>query len=328
LINLEVRMRKVYAVILSLSILLVTNAFAQQHPQYSLYRFNQAAYNPAVVGLDDVFSVTAQARYQWTGIDGAPLSQNLSAQLPLYAIKTDVGLLVLNNQQGLQRNTEASLQINYRLWQRRTIWSIGIQGGVIQSALNGTKIITPDGSYGDGVIDHNDPILTEGWTNSLKPAFGAGLAVRGRKLNAGISALYLNEPKLGITSGKGPIVKRNLFSHVTYNFKLTRNVILHPSLFAKYDLDDLQHEANVALQHSRLGWLGVGYRGFTESNRDAAYAFIGFRLSKAWWMAYSYDYTLSGLSRASYGSHEVLLRYESPLGTAARPGKVIYTPRF
>jgi type IX secretion system PorP/SprF family membrane protein len=324
-------MRAVYTVLgflLFASLVVSTTAFAQQHPQYSLYRFNQAAYNPAAVGLDDLFSVTAQARYQWTGIDGAPLSQNLSAQLPLHAIKSDVGLLVLNNQQGLQRNTEASLQFNYRIRQRRTIWAVGVQGGVMQSALNGSKIITPDGSYEIGEINHNDPILPDSWTNALQPAFGAGVAVQGRRLKAGLSALYLNEPALGLTTSKGPKVKRNYFSHLTYNFKISRNVLLHPSLFLKYDMDDLQHEANVALQHNRLGWLGLGYRGFTETARDAAYAFVGFRLSRAWWLAYSYDYTLSGLEAASYGSHEILLRYESPLSVVARPGKIIYTPRF
>ncbi|HZF99570.1 MAG TPA: PorP/SprF family type IX secretion system membrane protein [Chitinophagales bacterium] len=324
-------MRNVYTVIgflLFASLVVSTNAFAQQHPQYSLYRFNQAAYNPAAVGLDDLFSVTAQARYQWTGIDGAPLSQNLSAQLPLHAIKSDVGLLVLNNQQGLQRNTEAALQFNYRIRQRRTIWAVGVQGGVLQSALNGSKIITPDGGYDDGTVNHNDPILPESWTNILKPAFGAGLAVQSRRLKAGLSALYLNEPVLGLTTSEGPKVRRNYFSHLTYNFKVSRNVLVHPSLFFKYDMDDLQHEANVALQHNRLGWLGLGYRGFTETTRDAAYAFIGFRLSRAWWLAYSYDYTLSGLEAASYGSHEILLRYESPLSVVARPGKIIYTPRF
>lgn len=320
-------MRNVY-IAFCFIILLSTKSFAQQHPQYSLNRFNQAAYNPAFVGLDDLFSVTAQARYQWTGIDGAPMSQNLSAQLPLYAIKSDVGLLVLNNQQGLQRNTEASLQFNYRIHQRKTIWSIGVQGGVLQAALNGTKVITPEGSYEDGSINHNDPILSEGWTNSLKPAFGAGLAVQGRKFKAGVSALYLNEPPLSLTNTSGPKVKRNYFSHLTYNFKLSRNVLVHPSVFLKYDMDDLQHEANVALQHNRLGWIGLGYRGFTETTRDAAYAFIGFRLSKAWWLAYSYDYTLSGLEAASYGSHEILLRYEAPLSGVAKPGKIIYTPRF
>ena len=323
-------MRAVYTVFrltIFAYIVFSTNAFAQQHPQYSLHRFNQAAYNPAFVGLDDLFSVTAQARYQWTGIDGAPLSQNLSAQLPLYAIKSDVGLLVLNNQQGLQRNTEATLQFNYRIRQRRTIWAIGVQGGVLQSALNGSKIITPDGDY-EGGINHNDPILPDGWANTLQPAFGAGLAVQGRRLKAGVSALYLNEPALGLTTSEGPKVERNYFSHLTYNFKVSRNVLVHPSLFFKYDMDDLQHEANVALQHNRLGWLGLGYRGFTETTRDAAYAFVGFRLSRAWWLAYSYDYTLSGLEAASYGSHEILLRYEAPLTGVAKPGKIIYTPRF
>jgi type IX secretion system PorP/SprF family membrane protein len=318
-----------YAVFVCLFVLVGTATKAQQHPQYSLFSYNTAVYNPGMVGLDDFFSVTAHGRYQWTGIEGSPTSQNLSAQLPLFPVKSDVGLIVVNNQQGLQRNTEASLQFNYRIWQRKTTWAIGVQAGILQSALNGAKIVTPDGNYEGGNINHNDPILSEGWTDAIQPTFAAGIGMTSKHFTGGISALYLNEPKLALTQGSnGPTVKRNFFSHLTYNFKVKRNVRVLPSIMLKYDLQDLQQEANVVLDHSRLGWIGLGYRGFTETSQDAAYAMIGVRISKKLVAAYSYDYTLSGLKSASDGSHEVLIRYESPLTGVARPGKIIYTPRF
>ena len=302
---------------------------AQQHPQYSLFSYNEAVYNPGMVGLDDFLSITAHGRYQWTGIEGSPTSQNISAQLPLFPIKSDIGLVVINNQQGLQRNTEASLQFNYRLIQRRITVAIGAQAGFMQSALNGAKIITPNGDYEGETINHNDPILSEGWTDAIKPVIAAGIGLVGKNVSAGVSAVYLNEPKLGLTEGlNGPLLKRNFFSHLTYNFKVTRNVKVIPSFMMKYDFQDLQHEANAALDHSRLGWFGLGYRGFTETTQDAAYAMIGVRISKRLSIAYSYDYTLSELNAASDGSHEVLVRYESPLTGTARPGKIIYTPRF
>jgi type IX secretion system PorP/SprF family membrane protein len=240
-----------------------------------------------------------------------------------------VGLIIVNNQQGLQRNTEASLQFNYRLSQKKFVLAVGAQGGVMQASLDGSKIITPQGTYETGTVQHNDPILTETLVNSLKPVFGAGVALQSRRVKAGVSALYLNEPKLSLTQGSSaPSLQRNFFSYLTYNFNLSRNVKAVPSAFVKYDLVDMQHEANVSFEHRRLGLVGVGYRGFTSSNRDAAYAFLGFRLSKKWRVAYAYDYTLSALGNGSYGSHELLLRYESVLTGVAKPGKIIYTPRF
>ena len=53
---------------------------AQQLPHYSLYMFNDAVINPAVVGTKDYNRIDLISRSQWSGFEGAPKTQLLSYQ--------------------------------------------------------------------------------------------------------------------------------------------------------------------------------------------------------------------------------------------------------
>ncbi|MCY7362864.1 MAG: type IX secretion system membrane protein PorP/SprF, partial [Ignavibacteria bacterium] len=99
---------------------------AQQHPQYSLFNYNINTYNPAFTGINNNFSVIAHGRAQWLGINGYPFSQNLVIQMPLYGIRGGIGLTLMNNQQGLQRNTHAGIDYALIVRKPKYIFSIGI----------------------------------------------------------------------------------------------------------------------------------------------------------------------------------------------------------
>ena len=60
-------------VVLVLAILFaVLSVKAQQDPQYTQYMYNTMSINPAYAGSRGHFSMTALARTQWVGVDGAP----------------------------------------------------------------------------------------------------------------------------------------------------------------------------------------------------------------------------------------------------------------
>ena len=61
---------------------------------------------------------------------------------------------------------------------------------------------------------------------------------------------------------------------------------------------------------------GVSYRGlFTNSlgGSDAIIGMLGFHASQRLFVAYSYDYALSGLNNATSGSHELCIVYTFPV---------------
>ena len=58
-------------------------SFAQQESSFSHYMFNQQIINPAYSGARGLNSFTSIVRSQWSGIEGAPLTQTLSFNAPI-----------------------------------------------------------------------------------------------------------------------------------------------------------------------------------------------------------------------------------------------------
>ena len=57
--------------------------FAQQLPQFSQYMYNMISINPAYAGSREVMVVNLLNRNQWIGVEGAPITQTLSAHSSL-----------------------------------------------------------------------------------------------------------------------------------------------------------------------------------------------------------------------------------------------------
>src|SRR5438445_11328543 len=58
-------------------------AGAQQKPQYTQYVFNNFLLNPAVSGIENYIDVKAGYRSQWTGLQGAPVTNYVTINAPL-----------------------------------------------------------------------------------------------------------------------------------------------------------------------------------------------------------------------------------------------------
>ena len=86
-------------------------------------------------------------------------------------VKGGVGLGIFSQKIGVQSLNKISL--NYAFIQpiRNIKLSIGLRGGMIFSKLDGSKLITPNGDYQNGT-NHEDPILPNVITNSLRPDLG------------------------------------------------------------------------------------------------------------------------------------------------------------
>ena len=61
------------------------------------------------------------------------------------------------------------------------------------------------------------------------------------------------------------------------------------------------------LRYNRMLNIGVGYR-----HKDAVTAMIGVNLKDAY-IGYAYDYPISAISKATFGSHEVFVTYNVKL---------------
>ena len=61
----------------------VKHMAAQQKPVYTQYILNNYIINPAITGIENYTDVKISYRNQWAGIEGAPVTTNLSIQGPV-----------------------------------------------------------------------------------------------------------------------------------------------------------------------------------------------------------------------------------------------------
>ncbi|GAB4490425.1 MAG: type IX secretion system membrane protein PorP/SprF [Saprospiraceae bacterium] len=305
---------------------------AQQFPQYSLYMLNPYAYNPACAGLENTLVANGVYRQQWSNLEGAPVTVHFNAHLPFYVISSGVGLKVENDVIGAHRTTQAVLSYDYQLeLGRTTLLSMGISAGYMQYSLDGAKLRAPDGVYEPSGFNHMDDFLPEGKVNAGTPVFEAGIFLQTKRLRTGISTLPAFAPALSVTGDNSFQIEpvQHYFFMASYRIDVGDYLVVTPSGVAKTDFTETQMEISAVLQWNENIFAGASFRGFDDSDRDAAVILAGFRLNEKTTLAYSFDVPLSPLKSANRGSHEIMLRYSlnRPIGAGKLP-PIIYNPRF
>lgn len=320
-------MKKNYTLLFFLAFLNL--ALAQQPAQYSLYNFNKFNFNPAYAGLDNSLSLTGVYRTQWVGIPGKPVTQNVNAHLPLYIASGGVGLEFENETLGNWQQSKFLLAYNFQLPISRTgILSMGLSAGFIQRALDGSKIITPEGIYDPPDPFHNDPNLPEVKEDGNTLAVNFGAFYQDEKLEIGLSAMNLTEQAVELTTAAYK-PERSYFFYLGYNIEMNKSFTINPSALVKSTFAQTQMDFSVIIKYNSNIYGGASFRGYNSNSIDAVVLMTGFKLSEKITIGYAYDLTLSKLSTVSSGSHEILLNYNlgKPIGKG-KPPKIIYNPRF
>ena len=83
---------------------------AQQDPQYSHYMFNSFVFNPSLAGNKPSLSMVGLFRAQYVGFDGGPQTQTISAHMPAPSLKGGIGLHIINDQIGFERNLQVAVK--------------------------------------------------------------------------------------------------------------------------------------------------------------------------------------------------------------------------
>ena len=317
-----------YITILAL-ILGATSLFGQQTPQYSLYMLNKFGFNPAYAGLDQSISATGVYREQWVDLPGSPISQHFNVHLPSYFLGGGIGLEIENERYGAEDHFAASLTYaKHLVLSNRNILSVGVSGGIVQKALDGSLLRTPDGVYEGPTINHNDQLLPDSRISAMGPTFGAGVYYQGESFETGLSVEHLAESATAFELFDYRL-SRTFTYFAAYNFDVGRKFNISPSVLVKSIIDQTQMDFSARVQYNDNLFLGASFRGYNAPSIDALAIFGGFRINEKFTVAYAYDVTLSSLSDVSRGSHEVMINYN--LGKPLNKGKlppIIYNPRF
>jgi type IX secretion system PorP/SprF family membrane protein len=311
--------------------LMAMRLFAQQVPQSSLYALNPYAFNPAYAGMENTLVATGVYRQQWSGLKGAPVTQHINAHLPLYAISSGIGIRIENDVIGAHNSSQALLSYNYQLQAgRNAVLSIGVSAGYLQYVLDGTKLRAPEGTYVDPDFSHNDQVLPLGKEKVGAPLIEAGLYLQTKNLEIGASIQPVYASKLTAGAGSfGVKAVQHGFFYAAYTIGVGENLSLKPSVLVKTDLVKTQAEVSALAKWRDNMFVGLAYRGFGSTSKDAAILIAGLKLNDKTTLAYAFDVPLSPLNTVNRGSHELLLRYSlnKPIGVGKLP-PVIYNPRF
>ncbi|KAA3440615.1 PorP/SprF family type IX secretion system membrane protein [Rufibacter hautae] len=302
------RMRKAFVLVLVWVAVvgLPRQSFAQQDPQFTQYMFNGLLLNPAYAGSRGFTSLSGSHRSQWTGLEGAPISQTLSVDGNLNR-KLAGGFIITNDRLGAQRFTEVSFNSAVRIsLNANTKLAVGLSLGVTQQTLDGTKL---------DPAERDDMAIPMGIERAVKPNARAGAYLYSNRFYTGLSVGNVVFFQDGLPTDP----QAHVFLTSGGVFDLGRKMKFRPSMLLKEDFNGpAALDLNTFLLFNEQIWVGTSFRTTLNifNNREFASAtrlgnalavLLELHPSPLMRIGYSYDFSLNQLR--SYSSHEISLGF-------------------
>jgi len=287
---------KKYISILIIITFVGARSLAQYDPLYNQYVFNQALINPAYVGAFDNASITIMSRAQWIGIEGAPFTNSLTAHTSMFDNKGGVGVSILNDQLGVNNNTEAFATFSYKIDFGNFRVAAGVQGGVIQYVYN----------YDDLNMEYvNDPNFTPSNENFVKPNFGMGLMLYSEYYYAGIAIPRILSIDVNDGIQESTRYKKHLYISGGVVFPLSEVLKIKPSTLIKVANSKVSVDLNPTLLVKELVWAGILIRNFNSYG-----VVTQLQVSDRLRVGYSFEMPSTKLVSDQWGTHEIMVGFD------------------
>ncbi len=277
---------------------ILQSMYSQQDSQYTQYMYNTPLINPAYAGSRETITAFLLHRNQWVGLDGAPVTNNFSINMPVGDSNFGVGLNFVNDEIGPVAENQISVDLayfiqiseNYKL-------SLGLKGtgNLFQLDVNKLRIYDPA-----------DPQF-QNVNTEFSPNVGAGLYLFSDKTYFGLSvpnffeSYRYNDNNIEITKEK-----MHFYFIAGHVFTLSDNIDFKPAVLSKIvEGAPLQADITANFLFFDKLTLGAAYRWDASVS-----ALAGFQISDSWFIGYGYDLETTKLANYNSGSHEIFLRYE------------------
>lgn len=299
-------------IFLILCLAFLTKLHAQWDAQFSQYWAVKAYYNPAFAGEIDKIRAVALHRQQWVGIENAPKSFFVSADMPIqfFGMKHGVGITAFSETAGLFTNSSVSGQYAYKQFFGKNILNIGLQGSMhtIGFDASGIKLVAGDsiqvGNGGGG----NTQAIAGAEANGQTFDVSAGISWIAKHYFLGISATHLLQPSFDLSETTTSRIYRAYYFMAGCNIRLPNPLYeIQPMAMVKSDIGITQAEATMRLVYNKKFSGGASWR-----LNDGFVFFIGAKI-KGIEAGYAYDLSTSEIGKVSSGSHEIYLRYDLPV---------------
>ncbi len=312
----------VISVIIILSIDIV---YGQVQPLSTQFMYNKLALNPAYAGAQEYTELTAIVRSQWIGFPGAPKTQQLSVNIPMFDQRVGLGLTANSHSLGVTTFQTIEGSYSYRIKTSKTgSLSLGLQTSYRRYTIDFSdpQIVAIDGLT-------NDPNIIGSTVNTSSLNFGGGIYYSQDRFYVGISVPRLSTQDLTIGDGPLNLTEQRVINLMGgLNLKLNEQWVATPQLLLRLSGDQpFDADVNVNFTYNDFLTLGLSYRlgGDRNSLGESIDFIVGVALNESLMIGAAYDYNVSQLGRVSSGSFEGLVRYR--LG--ANQGSIIdINPRY
>lgn len=300
--------------------------WAQQTPTYSMKALNLFQSNPAFAGVSDQLNVFAIYRSQWQDHIGSPKQFAVNASLPFYKFNGGLGVQIQSSNHGPEQFSEIDLGYSYHLPLGTQFLSIGASVGLAQLTLDGSELITPDGSYIGG-INHNDPILNALLNRSFYINYSISAFYANDLFDAGLTIKnpFTTDLDIGQDSRYG--VSPNVTAFFKYYMPFYDGWQWEPYLHINTNFNQFQIEFLNLVKYGNI-FGGIGSRGYSSNSFESLIFLGGLKFNNSYTISYSFDVSVTKLRTTSDGSHEIMFRYDlNREVNTGRPPKTIYNPR-
>lgn len=267
---------------------------AQNDPNITQWIFVRSALNPAATGVNKGLDLALWGREQWWGLEGRPSTQMLTGGMFIPKAKSAIGLTVLMDRLGMQRNFIGRVNYTGHITVNESIFiALGLTAGVVNTATRVQELNWQNPA---------EPLLGQIPDNKILPDAGIGIEVVHRNWFVGMSGQHLVYGQ----ASPYPAYARTLNLYFSYAFDIKNSLVrIVPSVLGRSPFFTASADGNVLFYFLKdRFWLGGGYR-----YNDGAYGLAGVQIIKGLYLGYSYDYSFSRLRPFNTGSHELMLRY-------------------
>jgi type IX secretion system PorP/SprF family membrane protein len=276
---------------------------AQSNIRLNNYWGNAHYINPASVydKYQAVFSMAA--RKQWAGVTGSPMTFFASGSTYIDDLNTQLGLIAVQDKIGYTSVTNIDFTYAYAIKLQRD-WQLHFGMGLTYQSLNYdlAKINLSDG---------NDSYAYENLLNENNFNSDLGLELTNKSFKIGASSQNI----FSVFSTNRKYQTNTNFLYTRYR-QLSNNVV-------DFGLGvcGIQYSNIYQAEFNLTGYFKVGQRsGLSETpdlfdvglfyrTKSEAGVILGFDLSDAIHLSYSYDYNVSGINRSSIGTNELMITY-------------------
>jgi type IX secretion system PorP/SprF family membrane protein len=295
-----------------LIVLLSGKMATAQDPHFSQFYANPLYLNPAFAGAALCPRLILNFRDQWPKISGTYVTYNASFDMHIDKIAGGIGFLINTDRagEGTLNTTTFSAIYSYRLnVNRHFAIKAALQATYFQKSLDWQKLTFPDQISRQNGFVFNTAELPPSSLTKRNIDFSAGMIGYSEKFFAGFAVHHLTKPDEGFISQSR--IPRRITVHAGGVFDLVKrtrrrrnyeNPTLSPNIMFMQQQNFQQ--LNYGLYFNRYPFVGGLWFRQNFKNADALVIMAGVQTS-VFKLGYSYDLTVSKLTNATGGAHEV-----------------------